>query len=177
MRLFRSHYCDRTVSTAASATTSSRYSISPSSSIPGTAGTAVPAGTAGGYRQVSTGIDRWRQERWHLRKVPQCGADIPVGAGLRGQAGMPAPHCHAPALRLAGTLLRQGYVGQAASPYLRLRASAEISPDTRPPSTPIDPINPHRPHQPPSELAIDDVDTSSLTAGTRTNATNHKSQI
>ena len=76
--------------------------------------------------------------------LPQSGADIPVCAGLRGQAGMPATHCHAPSLRLAGT----------ASPYLRLRASAEISPDTRPPATPADP------HRPPSRLAVDGVDTS-----------------
>ena len=49
------------------------------------------------YRQVSTGGDRIDD---HRRMVLQCGADIPVCAGRRGQAGMPAPHCHAPSLRL-----------------------------------------------------------------------------
>ncbi len=61
---------------------------------------------------------------------PQCGADIPVCAGLRGQAGMPAPHCHTPSLRLAGT----------ASPYVRWRAFAGASTTLAP-------------HRPPSRLA------------------------
>ena len=48
----------------------------------------------------------------------QCGADIPVYTGLRGQAGMPAPHCHAPSLRL---------VAETASLYLCWRTFAGTS--------------------------------------------------
>ena len=50
--------------------------------------------------------------------LPQSGADIPVCARPRGQAGMSATHYHAPSLRLAET----------ASPHLRLRAFARASP-------------------------------------------------
>jgi hypothetical protein len=53
-----------------------------------------------------------------LRELPQSGADIPVCARPRGQAGMSATHYHAPSLRLAET----------ASPHLRLRAFARASP-------------------------------------------------
>jgi hypothetical protein len=80
-------------------------------------GTAGTAGTADGYRQVSPGGDRNDD---HPRMLPQCGADIPVCARPRGQAGMPAPHYHAPSLRLAGT----------ASPHLCWRSRGN-SPATR----------------------------------------------
>jgi hypothetical protein len=84
------------------------------------------------YRQVSTGGDRIDD---HRRMVLQCGADIPVCAGRRGQAGMPAPHCHAPSLRPAGTALPCG-----------LARFCGNFPCTRPPSTTADP---HRPQSTP----------------------------
>ena len=75
------------------------------------------AGRVDRYRRVSTGTMETMKMNESNTPVPQCGADIPVCTGLRGQAGMPAPHYHAPSLRLAGT----------ASPHLCWRAFAEAS--------------------------------------------------
>ena len=72
---------------AASARIGSRYSILSSSSSCPPARPVLPI-LPTGYRQVSTGDD-WIDD--HRRMVPQCGADIPVCAGSRGQAVLPAP--------------------------------------------------------------------------------------
>ena len=96
-RLFRSHYCDRTVSRSGKRPHRLTVQHALVLVLVLVLERASTTGTADRYRQVSTGDDRIDG---HLRMGPQSGADIPVCAGRRGQAGMPAPHCHAPSLRL-----------------------------------------------------------------------------
>ena len=131
-RLFRSHYCDRTVSRSGKRPHRLTVQHALVLVLVLVLERASTTGTADRYRQVSTGDDRIDG---HLRMGPQSGADIPVCAGRRGQAGMPAPHCHAPSLRPAGTALPCG-----------LARFCGNFPCTRPPSTTADP---HRPQSTP----------------------------
>ena len=155
-RLFRSHYCDRTVSRRGKRPHRLTVQHALVLVLVLVLERASTTGTADRYRQVSTGDDRIDG---HLRMGPQSGADIPVCAGRRGQAGMPAPHCHAPSLRLAGTASPC-----ACAPLRELALHPTPIDPGRPPSTPIEAdCRRHRPHHHPACATRSNLRTSALT--------------